>query len=334
MRRYVTFGVCLLISAVFLALALRNVEWNQLIASLRNVNLSLIAAALGLTLVANLIRAVRWGILLGYAPGEKLPAVFSSMMIGYLGNNVLPARLGELIRIDSLYRQVGMSRSTSGATVLVERVVDLVILIGVVGVLAAFVPLPPAIDAVGWSLVVIFVAGLATLIALACGGRQLIALFTWLANAVSTRLGHKIEGLLERFMVGVQSLRTARKVTALLLLTTLLWGTEAVVVGLVLTAMGISLGWIAPLFLLVVLSLSFAIPAAPGAVGTYEFFAVVALSAFAVSATQASAVALLLHGIVYATSTGLGVLCLWSQSLSLTAMTKQPESPTGAVSCN
>jgi uncharacterized membrane protein YbhN (UPF0104 family) len=81
--------------------------------------------------------------------------------------------------------------------------------------------------------------------------------------------------------------------------------------------LGLSLPWIAGLLLVVVVSLSSIIPAAPGAVGTYEFFAVTALSPFAVQSTQSIGLALALHGVAYVTSTALGLGCLWVESLSL-----------------
>ena len=103
----------------------------------------------------------------------------------------------------------------------------------------------------------------------------------------------------------------------MLLLTLVIWGIEAASVGLVIRSLHLSLPWIASLSVVVVLSLSFIIPAAPGAVGTYEFFAVVALSPFAMQNSQAVGLALVLHAVMYATSTALGLVCLWAESLSL-----------------
>jgi uncharacterized membrane protein YbhN (UPF0104 family) len=69
--------------------------------------------------------------------------------------------------------------------------------------------------------------------------------------------------------------------------------------------------------LVAVLSLSFVIPAAPGGLGTYEFFAVTALTPFAVQNSQSVGLALVLHAVAYMTSTALGLACLCTESLSL-----------------
>jgi uncharacterized protein (TIRG00374 family) len=120
-----------------------------------------------------------------------------------------------------------------------------------------------------------------------------------------------------RFAEGLEVLRSMKQALQVLLLTVAVWLLEALAVTTVIAALNLSLPWIAALFLLVVLSLSFILPAAPGGVGTYEFFVVAAMVPFGLDSSRAIGLALVLHAIMYFTSGILGLACLWSESLSL-----------------
>jgi hypothetical protein len=88
----------------------------------------------------------------------------------------------------------------------------------------------------------------------------------------------------------------------------------------IMAALHMDLPWLAALFVIAVISLSFVIPAAPGAMGTYEFFTVVALAPFTKDKSLALGLALVLHASMYLTSTALGLICLWGEGLSLRAL--------------
>jgi uncharacterized protein (TIRG00374 family) len=138
-----------------------------------------------------------------------------------------------------------------------------------------------------------------------------------LVGRVSQGLGHKVQEALEHFVAGLSILRSGKQALLVLGLTLMVWTIEAISLSFIMKSLGLSLPWLAPLFLLVVLSLSFVIPAAPSGVGTFEFFAIAGLASFAVEKSQAAGLALLLHAIVYVTSVGVGFACLAVEGLSV-----------------
>ena len=109
----------LALSAVFLALAFRAARLADVLAALAHARYWLMAPALVLTVFAFGVRALRWRFLLSGVRPIPLGPLFSSTMIGFMGNNLLPARLGELLRADSLGRSSGIRRSTALASVVV-----------------------------------------------------------------------------------------------------------------------------------------------------------------------------------------------------------------------
>lgn len=305
------------VSGVLLFLVLRNIEIAQVQRELQSISILplMLAACVGAS--SDLVRAVRWGVLLGYAPPAGWRVFYTSIMIGCLANNVLPARMGELVRIYILERQVGVSKSTSAATIVLERLTDVLLLLAMIDCIAFFIPLPVVLHGGVWIATAVFGAMALGLLCLALKGDHLVRLSTHIAGLLSQSVGTSIQGILERFIDGLSLLRSSRQVLYVLLLTLMIWGIEVVSVGLTMQSFNLNLPWIAPLLVSVMLSLSFVIPAAPGAVGTYEFFVIVALTPFAVESNQAMGLAFVLHAMMYIMTTALGLICLWVVGLPL-----------------
>lgn len=306
-----------LLSAAFLYLALRGINpaltWQQL----KSVNPALLGIAILIGSSSNVVRAVRWKVLLGYSTPVSFRHLFSSMMIGYMANNVLPARMGELVRIYLLRRTAGVSKSLSAATIVLERIIDALLLLTIVGVISAFLPLTDLLRKGGMIAAVTFATAGIVLLLLAFKGKGAARQTARIGGVVSESLGRRAQQIVENFAEGLTVLRSIRQALLVLVLTLAIWTLEALAVSAVIGALNLSLPWIAALFLVVVLSLSFVLPAAPGGIGTYEFFVVAAMVPFALDSSRAVGLALVLHAIMYITTGILGLACLWSESLSL-----------------
>lgn len=306
-----------LLSGAFLYLALRGINpaltWQQL----RSVNPALLWMAILIASSSNLVRAVRWKVLLGYSPPISFRDLFSSMMIGYMANNVLPARMGELVRIYVLERSAGISKSRSAATIVLERIIDALVLLTIVGAISTFLPLTDLLRQSGVIAAVTFAAFGIVLLLLAFKGERAARQTARILGVISEDLGYRAQQMVRRFAEGLGVLRSIRQALLVLLLTLTIWSVEAIAVILVMRSLNLNLPWVAALFLLVVLSLSFILPAAPGGVGTYEFFVVAAMVPFALDNSRAVGLALVLHASMYFTSGLIGLACLWSESLSL-----------------
>src|SRR6267142_2042293 len=298
--RYSSFHLLLglLLSSAFLYLALRGINpaltWQQL----RSVNPALLGMAILIGSSSNLVRAVRWKVLLAYTKSISFRHLFSSMMIGYMANNVLPARMGELVRMYLLVRRAGVSKSMSAATIVLERIIDALVLLTIVAVISAFLPLTDLLRRSGLIAAVTFATAGIVLLLLSFKGETAARQTARIVGAVSKNLACRAEQIVSRFAEGLGVLRSIRQALLVLLLTLTIWFVEAIAVTLVMRSLDLSLPWLAAVFLLVVLSLSFIIPSAPCGVGTYEFFVVAAMVPFALDGSRALGLALVLHAIM------------------------------------
>jgi uncharacterized protein (TIRG00374 family) len=307
----------LLISAVSLWLAMRNVDASLMWQEMRSARLSFLVLGVCISAIASAVRTVRWKVLLDYAPSATLRSLYTSMMIGYMANNILPARMGELVRIQVLARKTGVRRSLSAATIILERTTDVLVLLTVVGLVSFFLPLPVSIRRGSQLAAVGFVAATIMLLVLARRDEASLQRLAQKFDRFSPTLGQKVHEGFKHFVDGLSILRNGKQALVVLGLTMMNWSLEAASLGFVMKSLDMSLPRLAPLFLLAVLSLSFVIPAAPGSVGTYEFFAITGLSAFGVDKSHAAGLAVLLHATVYVTSISLGFACLLVEGLSL-----------------
>jgi uncharacterized membrane protein YbhN (UPF0104 family) len=306
-------AVGLLLSGAALYLALRNLDLGLVLQELLAADLLYLVLALVVVGLANVFRALRWQVLLAHQPVPALRVCFTSMMIGYLVNNIVPARLGELVRIYVLDCRTGIGKSRSAPSIIVERVIDGLLLLALA---ALFVPLPEAIAGAGWLAGAGFVAGAAVLAALALRGHLIVGLTTRLADRVSPGAGRWAGDAAARFIEGIRSLCQGGRALPTFISTLLVWVTELAGVALVARALDLPLGPSALLLVLVLVSLSFLVPAAPGGLGVYELAVMVALSAFVVDEHRALSFALVLHLVTYLSSMIQGVAALWVERLS------------------
>ena len=114
----------LAVSGLFLLLLLLRVDRQEIVSALSNANYLYVAPAIGLYFIAVYFRSIRWAYLLSPIGPFPVNRLYPVVIIGYMANNLLPARLGELVRSYYLAQRETVSGSTALATVAVERVYD------------------------------------------------------------------------------------------------------------------------------------------------------------------------------------------------------------------
>ena len=127
MKKKLLIGV--LSSALFLWLAARGIDWHQFGQALRRTRYLYLVPAIVLTMLGHFSRAVRWKYMMSPVRECRIQPLWSATAIGFMVNNLLPARLGELVRAFAIGRSQRISRSAAFATIVYERVVDVFVLI-------------------------------------------------------------------------------------------------------------------------------------------------------------------------------------------------------------
>ena len=120
----------LLISAVFIFFAFRGLDFLEILVSIRSANTMWLLPAIPLYFLGLWFRAYRWKILLSPISDYETHQLFSIVAIGYMGNNIYPARLGELVRSAILKKDANIPVSASLATIIIERIFDGIVMLG------------------------------------------------------------------------------------------------------------------------------------------------------------------------------------------------------------
>lgn len=297
----------LLVSALFLGIALQGMAWERLAESVRNADLVWLVPALLTYFVTVGLRAWRWAALLRPLKAVATGALFPVMVIGYLGNNIYPFRIGEVVRAYLLRRREGIPISASLATILVERVFD-----GVAVLAFVFFALPLA--PVGGEnlqllLVIATIAFAGALIFfLVMAARPRLALRPL---ATGTRIlppggCERIVGLGERFLEGLGALRTGHALLKLFLSSIVIWLFETAKFWLVMQAFPFSLNWFALMLLNGVITLVTVLPSAPGFIGTFDLPGIAVLVLYGIPEALAGAYILTLHLVLWQPSVLVG----------------------------
>lgn len=262
------------------------------------------------------LRGLRWTFLLAPLTPPDRPTVglrlaTRAFLVGFMANNLLPARLGDVVRALVLAREARVARSATFATVLLERIFDGVTVVGILGV---------ALLAVERSEGTRALEGVAALMGLVFGGALLVCVLLATSEEVSLRWlarllrplpagpTDEVLALSRRIAAGLHALRTPGRTLMVAVLSVLVWALEVGVYTQVAAALGLELSVLGLALVMSVLTLGLTAPSAPGFVGVFEALVIPALGLLGVQAEPAAAFALVLHAIHYAPGTALGLV--------------------------
>lgn len=307
----------IVISILFLLYALKGQRLPEVWQGLRGANYWWFIPGVVVYFGAVWLRTYRWHYLL--RPIKHLPvrSLFPVVTIGYMGNNIFPFRAGEVIRAYVLKRKEGVSASASLATILVERIFDgITMLVFVFAVL----PLVPTNEFLGQLLAFmsfLFFGALFAFLLIASSSRRTERVYQWLVtHLVPHRLRDQVAGLLERFVEGLQVLRSGRDMLFVMGISVLLWLVEAWKYWFVMQGFAFDQPFYVLVFTCAIVNLATAIPSTPGYLGTFEVSGIESLVLFGVARHSATSFMLALHAALWFPITALGAYFAWRESIS------------------
>jgi uncharacterized protein (TIRG00374 family) len=310
--RAIYWVASLSLAAVLLYYSLRGIDWLRVWEIVRGARLSVIALAFVIMSFALLLRALRWRVLLSAQRGVPVRLAFWATAAGYLGNNVLPARAGEVVRTLIVSGRSGMSKAFVLTTAFSERVVDAIVLITISAVVLLTLPRQP-----GWlasaarPFAVLGLAGAAAIALLPAFESFWFRFLAWLP--VPDRFRHHAEHALRHILQGIRSFHSRSRLARFLLLTAVIWSCDGITAVVIARAIGLSLSLPVAFLLVAGLGLGSALPSTPGYVGIYQFVAVSVLTPFGLSRTGAIAYILLFQAMIYVVISLWGVIGLGQQ---------------------
>ncbi len=316
-RKHLTVWIGLVISALFLYLALRNVRFDEIRRALGQVDLALLMLAALIFLVSFSVRAVRWRYILRPVARIGLLPVFSLLSIGFMANNVLPARLGELVRAYFLSKKTGIRKSLSLATIILERLSDFAALLLSALLVTVFFDMPAAVEHIGIVAGLVFLFFILLLILIHVRTAAVRHLISILLSPLGDARSKSVMERADAFIQGLRIIKTGRGILWTFALSLFVWGLWTVALHVTLRAFHIDVPLSARLLILAVVNLGALIPSSPGYVGPYHYLCWVCLSVYGVEKSLAFSFAMVLHALWYVPLTCLGFLCLGKEHLSI-----------------
>ena len=303
------------ISLIFLYFALRGLKLGELSEAFKQANYWWLVPGVLLYFVGVYVRSWRWHYLLRPIKNIRTFKLFPITVIGYMGNNIYPARAGELLRAVILKRHEAVPVSASLATIIVERIFD-----GVVMLAFIFLNLPELANLTDDSG---FVGNIQT-VALVGTGAFIGALVLFLAAAMApdqirkyTRIfveliipggyQERVTGFADRFLEGLECLRSPRDVLMVFLTSVVIWLLETGKYWFVMYAFPFEVSFFTLMLMNGIVNLATTIPSAPGYIGTFDAPGIAVLVAYGVAKPIAAAYTLVLHVALWVPITALGV---------------------------
>ena len=319
MRKRWRFWLGIFISALFLFVALRNLHLGEMWQEARSAQFGWIVPGVAVYFFGVWARTWRWDYLLRPMKRVPLRKLFPVVVIGYMGNNVYPARAGELIRAYVLRRREGISISASLATIIVERVFDGLVMLLFVFIGLPFFPMPSWLQWMVAAMSVLFFGALLVFMVLAIKTEWAEALYSWvIQRLVPKRFKDSAWGFAERFMTGLHSLRSARDVLMLFVTSVVIWLAETVKYWFVMHAFNFSVPFWVLMLMNGIVNLATTVPSSPGYVGTFDAPGIEILATFGVQRSLAASYTLVLHAALWLPITLLGVFFMARESISWT----------------
>jgi len=324
MRRW-QFWLGVAISAFFLYWVLKDIDYATLWQKTLEANYWLILPGVGAYFIGLWVRAWRWHYLL--RPVKPIPTrkMFPIVAMGYAGNNIFPARAGEVLRAVVLKNKEEVPISASLATIIVERVYDGVVMLAFIFVnLAELSRLTEEVtlfrnfsiqDVAVWGSVLFF-GVLVVFLAAAMFPTPTEKIIRWLVErVVPQRIREKTLQIAVRFLGGLASLRSPVEALMVFFTSVVIWLLETVKYWFVMQAFRFSISFFALMLMNGVVNLATTIPSAPGYLGTFDLPGIKILEAHGVVAETAASYTFVLHFALWFPVTLLGLYYMWREGI-------------------
>ncbi len=315
MKKNLAFGLA--ISILCLYLVLRHIDLKSLQQSLATVRYSYLVGAFLCVLIFTFFRALRWKYMLQPLKEISTYSLFQVVMIGYLANNILPARIGEVVRAVVLGKTEGINKITAFTTIIMERIFDVITLVLILILTSRFSPLGKKNDHILFLLIVGFIILSVFLLLVKYEKNWFLKIINRILKPISPAMTDKVTKGVEAFFAGLEVLAKGGHLPAISILSLLIGFSLAGIYYFVAVSFGIKLTLPGLLFLLSVIFLGILIPSSPGFIGTFHYFCMKGLLALGVhNKNLAFSYALVAHLIQYIPESVLGTFFFWKKGLS------------------
>lgn len=298
-----------LVSLAFIAAIVINpaLDLARLGELLRSANPVWLIPAAVIFFIGVVVRAIRWRVLLSHVADVPVRACYNVLLIGFMANNVLPFRTGELVRAQALYDRLGVSRTATLATILAERICDATTLLLFIAVSVLLMPVSENLVKLATAGSTVLVLAVVATAVMTFGG----PLIAQLVGRLPGQFGIRLSNLVLMFAHGLDSFRRPLDLLYIIVTSIVAWFIEAIVLTLVLGAFGLPPSILHGLLITATSTLATTVPSTQGGIGPFEFAAAQTLVELGVDQTIATGYAIVAHAVILVPVIPIGLVLLW-----------------------
>ena len=322
MLRSVRFWASFAISAVLIALFLRATHPRELGDALGEADYRWLIPGTAILFVAISARCVRWSVLMRPVAPLGPRRLFPYAIIGYMANNLLPARAGEVVRAFVLGDREHVSRMGTFGTIAVERLFDgcaLVLMLLVAGSIVGFEN--SQLQAIAWVSTGFFLAAVVAFYVLTLDETRARKVTHWFLRLLPERFEHVAEDLADNLVGSLRSVHDPKSLFLVAFFSALAWLIEASAYATIGQGFDLGVSFAHYCLLLSAANLAIIIPTFFGGTGPFEWAAKLVLVGAGVSDNVAGAYSIVAHGVILVPTTILGLIFLWSFGVSFKRIT-------------
>lgn len=315
------FGM--IISALFLYLTFRGVELDRILQGMRNARYGFLIPALGFLLLISFLRSLRWGVVLSSLEKIEQKKLFPLTCIGYMAVIVMPLRIGELLRPYLLSTSSQIPMGSALGTIVVERVLDILTILGILFLVVFFFPSPAWLLKTGYSLLPILLLLISFLFFLYFKMEVTLRFFKPVLKIFPEKISTKLEAILRNIGDGLSIISNPVGLFHAIVLSALIWTSSALVIFSLYFFLNFQLPLVSAFVVLVITIMGVSLPAAPGMVGNFQYAVILGLSLFSVDKTGAFIFSMVYYLLGIGLTIALGCICLPMVDISIKEIQKQ-----------
>ncbi|MBI2906033.1 MAG: flippase-like domain-containing protein [Chloroflexi bacterium] len=323
------FWIGLVVSLGFLGLFFYRTDTSRMQQAFLEANYAFALPAILVYFVGVVFRALRWRLLLLPIKAISARSLYPIVVIGYMANDIIPLRIGELVRAYILGEKEKVSKTAIIGTIAVERMFDGLALLFFMAVVSLFVPLPGFLGDFARPMAIIFIGALIALFVVASSE----TLADRVCALVPGKGGEKVRTLATSFLCGLRVMRSPKYLIGAFLFSCLSWLVEAATFWIVGFSFNLELPYHVMLLATAAANLAITLPSSPGGIGPFELLTRETIVLFGADTGVAGAYALVLHfAVLLIPVIILGFVFLWLENLTLAQVVqrREPASPVAA----
>ena len=333
MLRSYRFWVGLAISAVFIALFFRATHPHEIGTALKEANYWYMVPAFFVLVLAQVVRSYRWSVLMRPVAKFSAARLFPYAIIGYMANNLLPARAGEVVRAYVVGDRERVSKMAALGTIAVERLFDGSVLVLMLLIAGSYVGFGDsrlrAIAVVSSALFIVAVAGFYVVTLSEQRARRVIHR---LVAFLPARFESRAEGIADALAGSLRSVHSWQTLALVVGSSALAWAVEAGAYMVIGQGFHLGVGYAEYCALIAAANLAIIIPTFFGGTGPFEWAAKLVLVGAGVDGGIAGAYSIVAHAVIFIPTTIIGLILLWSFGVSFRRISKlEVQEPEGVV---